>query len=115
MFPELDELPKQKYYWKYEECLVELADDAKLLSLIKYADQAEKRLHASFPEAFQDIEILVDERKLSQTRLKSNEDYRALRNQIAESNRAVETYLFKQEPRLAELSESRMAIIKSKK
>ncbi len=115
MFPELDELPKQKYYWKYEECLVELADDAKLLSLIKYADQAEKRLHASFPEAFQDIEILVDERKLSQTRLKSNEDYRALRNQIAESNRAVEAYLFKQEPRLAELSESRMAIIKSKK
>lgn len=114
-FPELDGIPKQAYYWRYEECLSEIAEDANFVRLVNLAGQAEKGLQSSFPEAFQDLDALVNERKLSQNRMKANDDYRFLKNKIAEANRAIEAYLFQQEPRLAELSEARLAIIKSQK
>jgi hypothetical protein len=114
-FPELDGIPKQAYYWRYEKCLSEIADDANFVRLVNLAAQAEKDLQVSFPEAFQDIDALVNERNLSQSRMRANDDYRLLKNKIAEANRAIEAYLFQQEPRLAELSEARLAIIRSKK
>ena len=114
-FPELDVIPKQAYYFRYEECLSELADDANLVRLVYLAAQAEKGLQVSFPEAFQDIDALVNERNLSQSRMRANDEYRLIKNEIAEANRAIEAYLFQQEPRLAELSEARLAIIRSKK
>lgn len=113
--PELDEMPKQIYYWKYEECLNSLADDPELIELIRHAGESEATLHKSFPAAFQDISVLVEKRKQTQIQLKSNEEYSLLKKQIAEARKAVEDYLFSKEPKLAELSDGRMAIIRSKK
>ncbi|MCP4099265.1 MAG: DUF1080 domain-containing protein [Planctomycetaceae bacterium] len=113
LFPELDDLPKQTYYWKYEKCLAELANDPDLVKYVSESLRLENTLHESFPAAFQDIDELVDRRKLVQTRLKSDDDYRALKKQIAEAKRAVDAYLFQAEPKLSELSDARMELIKS--
>ena len=115
VFPELDAIPKQTYYWRYEECLTQLGHDKDFLRLVKLAEQSEKRLHNSFPEAFQDLNALVDERKLSQTQMKSNEDYRELKNKIAETKSRIDAFLLNQDPRLGKLAEARLAIIKTNK
>ena len=73
----------------------------------------EARLHAAFPAAYQDVDALVKKRNLAQAELRSNDEYRTRKKEIADANRAVEVYLFEQEPRLAELSGPRQAIIKA--
>lgn len=111
-FPKLDEMPKQEYYWEYERCLAELLKDASLIKLIELSNELETRLHESFPAAFQDVDVLIEKRNLAQSQLKSNDEYRARKKEIADANRAIEVYCFKQEPRLMELSAPRQDIIK---
>ena len=113
--PKLDELPKQSYYWEYERCRVKVAADQEFLRLEKEASRLEDKLHAAFPDAFQSIDVLVDRRKSAQAKLKTNDAYKAQKKAIAEFKRSIDVYLFEQEPRLAELADSRAAIIKSSK
>jgi len=115
LFPELDDLPKQTYYWKYEECLVKLAGDPIFLKHTSKSLNLENTFHESFPAAFQDIDVLVDQRKLAQDQLKTDDHYRSLKRKIAEAKRGVDAYLFEIEPKLPELSDARMKVIKSGK
>lgn len=112
-YPNLDDLPKQKYYWEYERRLGEMVEDVSLIELTERSNELEARLHAAFPAAYQDVDALVKKRNLAQAELRSNDEYRTRKKEIADANRAVEVYLFEQEPRLAELSGPRQAIIKA--
>ena len=98
-----------------EECLVKLADDPNFLKHTSKSLNLENAFHESFPAAFQDMDVLVDLRKLAQDQLKNDDHYRALKRKIAEAKRAVDAYLFKIEPKLPELSDARMEVIKSGK
>jgi hypothetical protein len=57
----------------------------------------------------------VDRSKSAQAKLKTNDAYKAQKKAIAEFKRSIDVYLFEQEPRLAELADSRAVIIKSSK
>jgi len=111
---ELDDLPKHLYYAAFEKHRKSMSNDSRLTALEKITATLEADLHRAFPEAFREVDALVEKRQAYAASLKDDENFRARRKAIAEANDAVNNYLHDADPRLKQLAAARMAIIQGK-
>ncbi len=112
---ELDRLPRHMYYAAFEKHRKSMRNDSRLVALEKITVTLEADLHRAFPEAFREVDALVEKRKSYAASLKDDENFQGRRKAIAEANDAIKNYLHDAEPRLKQLAAARLAIIQKKK
>ena len=112
---ELDRLPRHMYYAAFEKHRKSMRNDSRLVALEKITVTLEADLHRAFPEAFREVDALVEKRKSYAASLKDDENFQGRRKAIAEANDAIKNYLHDAEPRLKQLAAARLAIIQEKK
>ena len=112
---ELDRLPRHMYYAAFEKHRISMRNDSRLVALEKITVTLEADLHRAFPEAFREVDALVEKRKSYAASLKDDENFQGRRKAIAEANDAIKNYLHDAEPRLKQLAAARLAIIQKKK
>ncbi|MBQ96624.1 MAG: hypothetical protein CMP30_01350 [Roseibacillus sp.] len=112
---ELEDLPKHLYYAAFEKHRKLLRDDSELMALEKTTVTLEVDLRRAFPEAFEEVDVLIEKRKSYTASLKDDEGFQRRRKAIAQANDSIRNYLYDADPRLKELEAARMSIIQEKK
>ena len=112
---ELEDLPKHLYYAAFEKHRKSMRNDSRLVELEKITVTLEVNLRRAFPEAFEEVNVLVEKRKSYAASLKDDEEFQRRRKAIAEANDSIRNYLYDADPRLEELEAARMSIIQGKK
>ena len=112
---ELEDLPKHLYYAAFERDRKLLRDDSELVALEKTTVTLEMDLRRAFPEAFEEVDVLIEKRKSYTASLKDDEGFQRRRKAIAQANDSIRNYLYDADPRLKELEAARMSIIQEKK
>ena len=112
--PELNTLPGHLYHAAFEKGRESLKKDPRLRALEKATLRLEEDLHQAFPEAFEKVEALVEQRNAYAASLRSNGKFQKGRKAVADANKAIKNYLHDADPRLKELEAARMEIIQSR-
>lgn len=112
---ELESLPKHLYYAAFEKRRKALRDDFGLVALEKITVTLEVDLRRAFPEAFEEVDVLIAKRKSYAASLKDDEGFQRRRKAITQANDSIRNYLYDADPQLKELESARMSIIQEKK
>jgi len=112
--PELNNLPGHLYHAAFEEGRESMKEDPRLRALEKATLRLEGDLHQAFPEAFEKVEALVEQRNAYAASLRGNGKFQKGRKAVAEANKAIKNYLHDADPRLKELEAARMEIIQGR-
>ena len=91
-----------------------MKEDPRLRALEKATLRLEEDLHQAFPEAFEKVEALVEQRNAYAASLRSNGKFQKGRKAVADANKAIKNYLHDADPRLKELEAARMEIIQGR-
>ncbi len=113
--PDLEGLPKHLYYARFEACKAAMQKDPGLVKLEDALIQREREQKLAFPEAFVEVEVLVEKRRKYAMGLNRDPAFRERKRELADAVHAVEDYVLSIEPRLEQLKEAIQAAKKKTK
>ena len=103
-FPDLNDMPKHRYYAQFERRQKAMAKDPELLRLKALTAKLQNDHEAKYPEVFASVDALVEERNKHVASLKRDEGFRKRKKEIADAHHAINDYLFALEPELMRLA-----------
>jgi hypothetical protein len=101
-----DGIPKQRYASELGQARAKLeaAGDEKLAALVLQTAAYQRALEKRFPEAFQDIDLLIEKRKEARKSLNHDPAFQAQNKAVVEAGKAVKQYEQNAAPMLVELA-----------
>ncbi len=113
-FPKLKELPKHRFQSELalSRAKLEKASDKELASLVAESERRQVQLEAKFPDAFSDVEILVEKRNAIRKALNDDPEFQKRNREVADAWQGIKQYELNAEPRLVELEAARKAFVK---